>query len=94
MRWGRIEHPEWCGQAHHCTAEGGGEHASAPNVWKTDAGKLVATRHQPVKGEAYATLRLVVALPADDTQARQLGGQLVTAALHTAGLVLDQRTSG
>lgn len=94
LMWGkRIEHPPWCGQAHHCTAADGGEHTSAPDTWRTGAGKVVATRHQTVKGEAYATLRLVVPLPAKDDQARQLGGQLVTAALEVAGAVLGKRAT-
>lgn len=67
-------HPSWCPADHRCTARwsSGGEHTSIPEVWKTDIGRVVATRHrQADTGTGHVEIRLVLQLPADETAAQR-----------------------
>ncbi|GAA1384152.1 hypothetical protein [Catellatospora chokoriensis] len=64
--------PDWCAGAHHCTANRlpSGEHASIPEVWLTDLGRLVATRYRDHAGNDRVELRVVLALADDETTAQ------------------------
>lgn len=59
-------HPDWCEQGHHCTAAGGGEHASAPLVWEVTAGRVIVTRQQRADGADWVEVRHVLQLPAGE----------------------------
>jgi len=61
-------HPTWCARGHHCTARfTGGEHASIPEVWRTNLGRLVAVRHRSADGTRdHIEIRVNVRLDADD----------------------------
>ncbi len=62
--------PAWCAGGHHCTARGGGEHTSTPEVWETSAGRVVATRTLHTRGvRGHLELRIVVPLPGDEETA-------------------------
>ncbi|HCT80127.1 MAG TPA: hypothetical protein DGT23_26895 [Micromonosporaceae bacterium] len=84
--------PDWCGSGHHCTAlsSPAGEHSSYPEIWRTDRGRLIATRHRDAHtGADWIELRSVVALdPAEEVaqaQARHL--------IAVSYLVLDRAFS-
>lgn len=78
---GRDGHPSWCALGHHCTAWlPSGEHSSVPEVWRTDLGRVVATRHRTVGGRGRLEVRYVVELPADERRAVRLMRYLVAAA--------------
>ncbi|GHJ43303.1 hypothetical protein Cs7R123_06450 [Catellatospora sp. TT07R-123] len=63
-------HPDWCARAHHCAADRGGQHASVPEVWDTDQGRYVATRHRDRRGRDHVELRVVLRLADDDATAQ------------------------
>lgn len=58
--------PDWCAGGHHCTAQlGSGTHASTPEVWHTETGRVVATRH--LRGRrGWLELRISIPLPDGD----------------------------
>jgi hypothetical protein len=62
--------PQWCAKDHRCPAGVGREHRSAPQVWRTEYGALVATRVLRVDGRQSMELTATVALGADDVRAR------------------------
>lgn len=82
------DHPPWCAAGHHCTARhGAGEHASIPEVWRTDLGRFTATRYRSSDGKRdHVELRisLPLALDADDDAQEQARLLIATvyAALH------------
>jgi hypothetical protein len=58
-------HPEWCTGGHRCTALSlpDGEHASLPEVWVTEVGRVVATRYRRRDGHRnHMELRVVLSL--------------------------------
>lgn len=85
---GSDGHPIWCARSHHCTTRRTkltgpftvGEHASAPQIWDTDHGRVVATRHRTARtGADWVEIRTIVALPADDDTAERLTQHLIAA---------------
>ncbi len=78
-------HPEWCVQDPRCTAFHitGGEHSSHPEIWETNHGRIVATRHQTGSGaqtgQGWLEIRTVVALPAGEAAAQDLARHLIAA---------------
>lgn len=62
--------PPWCAGGHHCTAAGGGEHRSEPQVWVTGYGALIATRVQRANGADWLETRQVIRLRPDVEIAR------------------------
>lgn len=75
-------HPEWCGRGMHCTANvmQGGEHKSRPEVWVTDAGRVVGTRHLGRDGRDWVEIRHVVALHGDEGQRELMMQELMAGA--------------
>ena len=76
---GRTWHPDWCAGEHHCTADDGGEHQSIPEIWKTDHGRVVATRFLTAAGRGWVEVRHVVPLPFREEDAVPLMRELVAA---------------
>jgi hypothetical protein len=97
MNRATLTHPAWCAQNHHCTAGrmSAGEHASTPEVWQTDVGRLVATRHRTTAGRDFVELRTVMRLPADETAAAGLARHLIATSylVLTRVFSLDQKGS-
>lgn len=84
--------PDWCAGGHHCTARlGKGTHASVQEVWQTDLGRLVATRHQR-GGASWLELTWSVRLPEVDTEARTTARRVLGAAYRLIAGAL-RRTS-
>lgn len=71
QRWRRPARvcPSWCLRGHHCTAgwRAGGEHRSAPAVWRTPAGHAVVVvgYQDGATGRRSVELRTRIALDAD-----------------------------
>lgn len=88
---GKDGHPDWCAGGHHCTARhGAGEHASASEVWRTDVGRVVATRYRSAEtGRGHLELRIVVRLPADESTAQRLTRHLITVTYWLISRVLE-----
>jgi hypothetical protein len=93
-RWrrGPVDCPAWCGREHLCSAQHhypSGQHRSAPAVFGTGYGSLVASRVATVDGANRVELRVTVTLPRDEHTAGQLaqavltGTHLLTVALTT-----------
>ena len=58
-------HPHWCTGGHECTAltMPDGEHTSIPEIWITEVGRVVATRHRRRDGyRNRMELRVVLTL--------------------------------
>lgn len=72
-------HPEWCARGHHCTAPTG-EHASVPEVWQTDAGRIVATRYRSASGRDRIEVRTVARLPEGEPGAQAYARLLIALA--------------
>ena len=65
----RNRHHEWCARGHRCNL---GEHRAEPiSVDFADVGIGVLTRVCDSSGRQYAEIRLRVALPADEPNARR-----------------------
>lgn len=65
-------HPWWCGHAHYCTANRGGQHRSAPLTARDSRGSVVVfTRTRTASGRNGIEFRTTVALPDDETTAHQ-----------------------
>jgi hypothetical protein len=76
-------HPHWCPADHRCTARwsSGGEHVSIPEIWRTDIGRVVATRHRDAStGAGHLEVRVVLQLPADETRAQRFMRWAIAAA--------------
>jgi hypothetical protein len=85
--------PDWCAGGHHCTAgtSPAGEHSSTPEIWRTDRGRLIATRHRDAHTAAdWIELRTVVALDRAEPVAQEQTRHLIAATY----LVLDQLDLG
>lgn len=85
-------HPEWCAEGHHCTAGvlASGEHASIPEVWETDVGRVVATRYRSRDGHRdHVEVRVSVALHPDDNDAAESGARAVIASIYATLLNLS-----
>jgi hypothetical protein len=83
----RRDHPEWCAGGHHCTAgrRSDGEHASVPEPFRTDVGKIVATRYQRANGTRdRMELRIVVELDQADEESVQQRARVAIAAVYEA----------
>lgn len=84
-------HPDWCAGGHQCTAEmPAGEHASDPEVWRTEHGRVVATRHRNRRGNSVE-IRFVVRLPDSEHQAQRLIRHLIAAGYLMLSRVLARR---
>lgn len=80
----KTRHPYWCAADHTCTAgRGAGEHASRPEVFRTELGRLVATRYRDDAGRDRVELRQVIRLDPDERTAVEQCRTLV-AATHRA----------
>jgi hypothetical protein len=82
-RWrpAAMECPVWCGRGHLCTAQHGypsGQHRSAPAVFGTGYGSLIASRVATVEGTHHIELRVTVTLPRDEHAAGQLAQAVLT----------------
>ena len=57
-------HPVWCAEGHRCTAYTmpSGGHVSIPEIWETDVGRFVTTRHRLNDGTNWMELRVVLVL--------------------------------
>jgi len=68
-------HPNWCTAGHECTALSmpDGEHTSIPEIWRTDVGRVIATRHRRRDGyRNRIELRIVLTLdPYEDVAQAQ-----------------------
>lgn len=72
--------PDWCAGGHHCTARlGTGSHASVPEVFPTDLGRVVATRYLHTSG-GHVEIRIIVPLPEGEAEAVGFMRALVAAA--------------
>lgn len=75
-------HPWWCGRAHYCAAERGGQHRSAPLSIRTHNATITATRTRNANGRNGIEFRTAIQLPKDETtahqQAKQLAAQILT----------------
>jgi hypothetical protein len=84
-------HPDWCAGDHHCTADRlpEGEHASIPEIWDTDLGRLVAVRYRSRDGRRdHVEIRLSTPLdPADDAEA-EVQARMVIATVYASLLNL------
>jgi hypothetical protein len=94
-RWRRrpVDCPTWCGRGHLCTAQHGypsGQHRSAPAVFGTGYGSLVASRVATVDCTNRVELRLTVTLPRDEPTAGQLA-QAVLTGTHLLAVALTTR---
>lgn len=67
-------HTGWCGRGHLCNL---GEHRSHPQSWRTPYGGLTATLVQHDR-RAYLELRIQIAIPSDETSARQAAAEIAT----------------
>ena len=68
-----TDHPDWCGQGHHC---GLNEHRGAPVTLDHTSGRAVLTRVRATTAQ-HAEVRLTVRLdPDDQAAARQLAALL------------------
>lgn len=67
-------HPVWCAGGHRCTAETmpAGEHVSIPEIWDTDVGRFVATRHRGLDRVNRMELRVVLRLDPRDPVAQRM----------------------
>lgn len=72
-----IRHPDWCGQAHVCTAGSGGTHRSHPVSIDTAAGRVVLTRVRTRGGANRMEIRAVVDLPDEAAAARVCAATVV-----------------
>lgn len=82
--------PAWCAGGHHCTAGlGKGSHASVPEVWHTDIGRVVATRHLNSRG-GHVELRIVIPLPEDEGAAVSVMRHLVATAYALISRIVKQ----
>ncbi len=78
-------HPEWCTQDMRCTAlhVTGGEHASPPEIWETQVGRIIATRYQTgsghLAGQGWLEIRAVLTLPAAEAAAQEQARHLIAA---------------
>ncbi|MEV4415080.1 hypothetical protein [Catellatospora sp. NPDC049609] len=90
-------HPDWCARAHHCTAGlPGGEHASIPEVWQIEGGRMVGTRYRDRAGRDHMELRIILGLPDDETTAQAACRHLMATSLMVVRRVfgLDQQEAG
>jgi len=63
--------PDWCARAHHCTAAlPGGEHASIPEIWQIEGGRMVGTRYRNRTGHDHIELRVILGLANDEPTAQ------------------------
>jgi hypothetical protein len=82
-------HPDWCAQGHRC---GLGEHRADPiTITVPGAGGAVLTRIRAADGRQHAEIRLTIALPAPETQARLRLAALLT---HLTTLIGPHRSTG
>lgn len=80
-------HPGWCAGGHHCTAtrRSDGEHASVPEVFRTDAGRIVATRYRRADDTRdRVEIRTVVDLDTFDEASAQEQARMAIVAVHLA----------
>ncbi|GIH11799.1 hypothetical protein Rhe02_98660 [Rhizocola hellebori] len=90
-------HPEWCTQDTRCTAAHvtGGEHASPPEIWETDYGRIIGTRYQTGSGtragHGWLEIRVVVTLPAAEAAAQDLARQLIAGTYQAVAHLLGQQ---
>ena len=83
----RDAHPEWCVRGHRCTARIGGldEHASEPEAWRTDVGKIIATRYRRGDGTRdRIEIRIVLDLDPDDEASAQQAARVALATIYHA----------
>lgn len=98
-RWrrGAEQHPAWCALDHTCSAHRlpGGAHRSAPMMWRTSFGSLVATRTGSRDGSrSRVEIRLDVTLSAvDDLAGRQVQALVPTLDLATRAALAHTRES-
>jgi hypothetical protein len=84
--------PDWCAGGHHCTASlAKGSHTSVPEVWRTDVGRVVATRHQHTRG-GHLELTIVVKLPEQEGAAVPFMRHLIAAAYYLINRVAVDKT--
>lgn len=89
----RTTCPDWCAGGHHCTAQlGSGGHASTPEVWDTDTGRVVATRRCDSDG-SWLELRITISLRGDMAEhiTIALMRYLVAGIHHSIGRMLGRR---
>jgi hypothetical protein len=69
-------HTAWCGRGHRCNLD---EHRSHPQTWQTPYGGVSATLVQHVNARtAYLELRIRVAIPAGEANARHTAADIAT----------------
>lgn len=70
--------PDWCAGGHYCDAHlTNGTHASTPEVWATDVGRVIATRRG-----GHLELLIVVKLPRHEEKAVAFMRHVVAAAVY------------
>lgn len=85
-----VRCPDWCAGGHHCTARlPSGEHTSTPEVWDTDVGRVIATRHLRTRG-GHVELRIVVPVPGDEAAAVGLMRQLIAGAYDRIAEIVNR----
>lgn len=90
-------HPDWCAGEHYCTAYRlpEGEHASAPEIWDTDLGRLVAQRYRSRDGRRdHLEVRVSTPLDTRDQATAEQTARGVIATVYASLLnlaVLEQR---
>lgn len=74
-------HPQWCAGGYVCTAATmpDGEHTSIPEIWRTEFGRVVATRHRRRDGhDNHVELRVVLTLDPHEPVAQAQCRHLIT----------------